>query len=43
MAIEKEKIASRAAETTTAVNSLVGFRRSEVVKSLGIMAGYIAK
>lgn len=43
MAIKKEKVASQAAESTTAVNSLVGFRRSEVVKSLGIMAGYIAK
>jgi len=43
MAIKKEKVAEQAAETTTAVNSLVGFRRSEVVKSLGIMAGYIAK
>jgi len=33
----------RAAESTTAVNSLVGFRRSEVIKSLGIMAGYAVK
>lgn len=43
MAIKKEKVAKQAAENTTAVNTLVGFRRSEVVKSLGIMAGYIAK
>ncbi|GLQ21890.1 alpha/beta fold hydrolase [Algimonas porphyrae] len=43
MAIKKEKVAKQAAENTTAVNSLVGFRRSEVVKSLGIMAGYIAR
>ena len=43
MPIDKKKVGSKAAETTTAVNSLVGFRRSEVVKSLGIMAGYIAK
>ncbi len=43
MAEKKEKVAKQAAQTTTAVNSLVGFRRSEVVKSLGIMAGYIAK
>ncbi|WP_298912980.1 alpha/beta fold hydrolase [uncultured Algimonas sp.] len=43
MAMKKEKVADRAAENTVAVNSLVGFRRSEVVKSLGIMAGYIAK
>lgn len=43
MAIKKEKVAKQAAQSTTAVNSLVGFRRSEVVKSLGIMAGYIAK
>ena len=43
MAIKKDKVAKQAAENTTAVNTLVGFRRSEVVKSLGIMAGYIAK
>ncbi|MEM7768845.1 MAG: alpha/beta fold hydrolase [Pseudomonadota bacterium] len=36
-------MAENAAQNTTAVNTLVGFRRSEVVKSLGIMAGYIAK
>jgi len=33
----------KAAETTTAVNALVGFRRSEIVKSLAMMAGYAAK
>lgn len=43
MAMKPENVASKAAESTTAVNSIVGFRRSEVVKSLGIMAGYIAK
>eukprot|EP00919_Chromeraceae_sp_WS-2016_P016743 GHVR01040033.1.p1 GENE.GHVR01040033.1~~GHVR01040033.1.p1 ORF type:complete len:413 (-),score=35.19 GHVR01040033.1:51-1289(-) len=43
MAIKKETVAKQAAETTTAVNSLVGFGRGEVVKSLGIMAGYVAK
>ena len=42
--VEKtEDVGKQASQTTTAVNSLVGFRRSEVVKSLGIMAGYIAK
>lgn len=43
MALEPEKLAKNAAETTRAVNSLVGFRRSEMVKSLGIMAGYAVK
>jgi polyhydroxyalkanoate synthase len=43
MAIKKENVGKKAAETTTAVNSLVGFGRGEVVKSLGIMAGYVAK
>jgi len=43
MALKPEKLAKNAAETTRAVNSLVGFRRSEVVKSLGIMAGYAVK
>jgi len=38
-----EKIGAKAAETTTAVNGLVGFRRSEIVKSFGLMAGYAAK
>ena len=38
-----EKIGAKAAETTTAVNGLVGFRRSEVIKSFGLMAGYAAK
>lgn len=43
MALKPEKLAKNAAETTRAVNSLVGFRRSEVVKSLGIMASYAVK
>lgn len=43
MAIKQENVGKKAAETTTAVNSVVGFRRSEVVKSLGMMAGYVAK
>ncbi len=43
MALKPEDIGKRAAETTTAVNSLVGFRRSEIVRSLGLMAGYAAK
>ncbi len=43
MALKSRKVGQKAAESTTAVNSLVGFRRSEVIKSLGIMAGYAAK
>ena len=43
MAIKPEKIGHQAAQTTTAVNSLVGFRRSEMVKSLGIMVGYAVR
>lgn len=43
MALKPEDIGKRAAESTTSVNSLVGFRRSEVVRSLGLMAGYVAK
>ena len=38
-----EKIGAQAAETTTSVNGLIGFRRSEIVKSFGLMAGYAAK
>ena len=43
MAIKKEAVGEKAAQTTTAVNTLVGFRRSEVIKSLGLIAGYAAK
>jgi len=43
MAVKQKKLGQEAAESTTAVNTLVGFRRSEVVKSLGLMAGYAAK
>lgn len=43
MAIKQDAVGKKAAETTTAVNSVVGFRRSEVVKTLGMMAGYVAK
>ena len=38
-----EKVGRAAAETTVAGNALVGFRRSEIVKSLAMMAGYAAK
>jgi len=40
---KQEKIGQKAAESTTAINGLVGFRRSEIVKSFGLMAGYAAK
>jgi len=43
MATKKHNVGKKAAETTTAVNTLVGFRRSEVIKSLGLVAGYAAK
>jgi len=43
MPLKPKDVGERAAETTTAVNSIVGFRRSEVVKSLGLLAGYAAK
>ncbi len=43
MALKPDDIGKRAAETTTAVNSLVGFRRSEIARSIGLMAGYAAK
>jgi len=32
MPLKPKDVGERAAETTTAVNSIVGFRRSEVVK-----------
>lgn len=43
MPLKPEKIGQEAAKTTTAVNGLVGFRRSEIIKSFGLMAGYAAK
>ncbi len=43
MGVKRNNLGQEAAKSTTAINTLVGFRRSEVVKSLGIMAGYAAK
>ena len=43
MALSPDKVGQQASETPTSVNSLVGFRRSEVVKTLGLLAGYAAK
>lgn len=40
MSNPSEKIGDKASETTTAINSLVGFRRSEAVKSLGSLVGH---
>ena len=37
------RIERQAAESTNALNALVGFRRSEMLKSLGMMAGYAAR
>jgi len=43
MAVKPKKLGEEAAKSTTAVNTLVGFRKSEVIKSLGLLAGYAAK
>jgi len=43
MAKAAETIANAAAETTTSVNTLVGVRRTEFLKSLGIMASHAAR
>jgi len=43
MAQSPDKIGKKAAETTTAVNTLVGLRRSDFVKSLGILVKTAAK
>ncbi|MEE9347665.1 MAG: alpha/beta fold hydrolase [Robiginitomaculum sp.] len=43
MSKASEIVGKRAAETTTAVNTLVGFRRSEIVKSLGVLVGHAAR
>ncbi len=43
MAQSPDKIGKKAAETTTAVNTLVGVRRSDFVKSLGILVKTAAK
>ncbi len=43
MAETPEDIGKQAAQTTTAVNSLVGLRRSDFVKSLGILVKTAAK
>ena len=43
MAQSPDKIGKKAAETTTAVNTLVGVRRSDFVKSLGVLVKTAAK
>ncbi len=43
MAQSPDKIGKKAAETTTAINTLVGLRRSDFVKSLGILVKTAAK
>ncbi len=43
MAQSPDKIAKKAAETTTAVNTLVGVHRSDFVKSLGVLVKTAAK
>ncbi len=43
MAESPEKIGKKAAETTTAVNSLVGVRRNDFIKSLGVLVKTAAK
>lgn len=43
MARSSQKIGAQAAQTTTAVNSIVGVRRSDFVKSLGILVKTASK
>lgn len=43
MAESPDKIGKKAAETTTAVNSLVGVRRNDFIKSLGVLVKTAAK
>ena len=43
MAQSPDKIGKKAAETTTAINTLVGLRRSDFVKSLGVLVKTAAK
>jgi len=43
MARSPQDIGKEAAKTTTAVNSLVGLRRSDFMKSLGTLVGHAAK
>jgi len=43
MVVKTENVGNDAANSTTAVNGLIGFRRSEIIKGLGLVAGYAAK
>jgi polyhydroxyalkanoate synthase len=43
MAKQTENLEKRAADTPNAVNSLIGIRRGELVKSLGVLVGHAVK
>jgi polyhydroxyalkanoate synthase len=43
MAKQTENLEKRAAETPTAVNSMIGIRRGELIKSLGVLVGHAVK
>lgn len=43
MAKQTENLGKRAAETTTAINSMIGIRRGELLKSLGALVGHAVK
>ncbi|HHI88515.1 MAG TPA: alpha/beta fold hydrolase [Hellea balneolensis] len=40
MARQTDNLEKKAAETPTAVNSMIGIRRAELIKSLGVLAGH---
>lgn len=43
MAIDREDVGREAAKSTTAVNSLVGVRRGDFIKSFGVLLGHAAR
>jgi polyhydroxyalkanoate synthase len=43
MARKPEELGQKAAETPTALNAMIGVRRTELVKSLGVLLGHAAK
>jgi polyhydroxyalkanoate synthase len=43
MAKQVENLEKKAADSTTAVNSMIGIRRTELIKSLGVLVGHAVK
>ncbi|HHL42232.1 MAG TPA: class II poly(R)-hydroxyalkanoic acid synthase, partial [Hellea balneolensis] len=43
MAKQVDNLEKKAAETPTSINTLIGVRRGELIKSLGVLVGHAVK